>query len=73
MIHTGLPLPVLLCHGTQDDEIPESYGVDAFWFMQHGLRIPEQCLTYRRYQGLGHTITDAELDDTVSWLKHTLA
>lgn len=72
MIHTGLQLPIFWCHGAQDNEIPESYGADAVSFMRHTLSIPDQCLIYKRYDGLKHTINDAELEDTLSWLKYIL-
>lgn len=69
MIHTRLQLPVLWCHGTCDIEIPESYGLNAMSFLLRNLQIPEQYLTYRRYDGLAHTINDQELDDVVLWLQ----
>jgi len=72
MIHTGLHLPILWCHGTNDKDVPDSYGEDAISFIQHTLCIPEQCLTYKRYEGLAHAINDAELDDLASWLIQTL-
>jgi len=72
MIHTGLDLPILWCHGTNDNDVPESYGEDAISFIRHTLSIPEQCLTYRRYAGLAHAINDTELDDLTSWLIQTL-
>jgi len=72
MIHTGLYLPILWCHGTNDIEIPDSMGEDAISFMQHTLNIPEECLTYKRYENLAHMINDAELDDLASWLIQTL-
>jgi len=47
-------------------------GEDAISFMQHTLNIPEECLTYKRYENLAHMINDAELDDLASWLIQTL-
>jgi predicted esterase len=73
IIHTGLYLPILWCHGTNDMEIPVSMGEDAISFLHNILDIPEECLTYKRYEGLGHMINDAELDDLTSWLIQTLA
>lgn len=72
MIHTGLYLPILWCHGATDHDVPCSYGEDAISFMRHELYIPEECLTYKRYEDLAHTINDAELDDLTSWLIQTL-
>jgi lysophospholipase-2 len=54
-------------------EIPVSMGEDAISFLHNILDIPEECLTYKRYEGLGHMINDAELDDLTSWLIQTLA
>jgi len=72
MIYTGQYLPILWCHGANDNDIPDSYGEDAISFIRHSLYIPEQCLTYRRYEGLAHSINDAELGDLVSWLMQIL-
>jgi lysophospholipase II len=72
MIHTGLYLPILWCHGMNDNEIPHHYGEDAIFFMQHTLDIPEQHLTYKRYEGMAHAINDAELNDLALWLIQTL-
>lgn len=68
MIHTGQYLPILWCHGTSDIDIPETYGQDAFHFLRSMLHIPERCLNYRQYEGQGHIISDAELEDVASWL-----
>lgn len=72
MVHTGLELPILLCHGANDGDIPVSYGEDTISFLRHTLYLPDECLTYKRYEGLAHTINDAELDDLASWLTQTL-
>ena len=69
MTHTGLQVPILWCHGICDDEIPESYGLNAMSFLVRDLQIPERYLTYKRYDGLTHTTNDQELDDVVSWLQ----
>ena len=68
MIHRELRLPILWCHGTNDEEVPDSMGEDAISFMRDTLHIPEGCITYRAYDGLTHTINDAELGDVASWL-----
>jgi len=73
IIHTGLHLPILWCHGTGDMEIPVSMGEDAISFLHNILGIPEEFLTYKRYEDLAHMINDAELDDLTSWLIQTLA
>ena len=73
IIHTGLYLPILWCHGTNDIEIPVSMGEDAISFLHNILDIPEECLTYKRYEGLTHMINDAELDDLAFWLIQKLA
>jgi len=69
---TGLDLPVLWCHGANDNDIPDSYAEDAISFMRHTLQIPGQYLTYKRYEDLAHAINDVELDDLASWLLQTL-
>jgi hypothetical protein len=61
-------LPVLWCHGTNDNEIPTTYGEDAIAFMSGTLNIQDECIIYKSYEGLTHTTNDIELADVTAWL-----
>lgn len=41
-------------------------------FLRDVLRLPTAFLTFKRYEGLGHTINIAELHDAVLWLQGVL-
>jgi predicted esterase len=72
MIRRGLHLPILWCHGTNDNEIPAAHGMDAISFVRDTLQIQEEYITYKLYEGLSHRTNDAELADVASWLANIL-
>ncbi|XAR69364.1 Lysophospholipase [Bertholletia excelsa] len=58
-------LPILLCHGLGDDEVPYNHGVrSAQTLTSAGF----QNLTFRTYDGLGHYTIPEETDELCSWL-----
>ncbi len=52
--------------------IPTYYSEEAMAFLRDVLRLPTAFLTFRRYEGLGHTINTAEMHDVVIWLQSVL-
>lgn len=72
MLHAAPWLSVLWCHGMADDKIPIWHGHDALVFLRDSGRIPESQLQLYVYEGLKHTINDAEMKDVASWLKTIL-
>jgi hypothetical protein len=52
--------------------IPTYYSEEAMAFLRDVLRLPTAFLTFKRYEGLGHTINIAELHDVVIWLQSVL-
>ncbi|TEB18578.1 Phospholipase/carboxylesterase [Coprinellus micaceus] len=70
-ITLGPSFPILWCHGTDDREIPISYGRDAVEFIKalpgsDGSR--GNAVVIRTYSGLKHAINDAELADIAAFL-----
>ncbi|KAI0761692.1 lysophospholipase I [Trametes elegans] len=65
-------LPVFWAHGVEDIEIPLSYGQECATFLREELHIPEDKITFKMYEGLEHTVNDAELDDLAHWLSRHL-
>jgi len=41
-------------------------------FLRDVLRLPTAFLTFKRYDGLGHAVNNAEMLDVVSWLQSVL-
>jgi len=41
-------------------------------FLRDVLRLPSAFLTFRRYEGLGHAVNNAEMCDVVIWLQSVL-
>ena len=41
-------------------------------FLRDVLRLPTAFLTFKRYEGLGHTINRTEMHDVVIWLQNVL-
>ncbi|KAI8983357.1 lysophospholipase I [Trametes punicea] len=66
-------LPVFWAHGKEDMEVPLTYAEDGTSFLRNGLHIQEDKLVFKTYEGLGHAVNDAELDDLARWLSHVLA
>jgi hypothetical protein len=52
--------------------IPTNYLEEAMAFLRDVLRLPTSFLTFKRYEGLGHTINIDELHDVVIWLQSVL-
>jgi hypothetical protein len=52
--------------------IPTYYSEEAMAFLRDVLRLPTAFLTFKRYEGLGHTINITELHDVVIWLQSVL-
>jgi predicted esterase len=66
-------IPVLWCHGTSDDEIPLSYGEEAFAYLRTNLGLPSQIWNFQSYDELGHAIRTDELEDVAEWLVKILS
>ncbi len=41
-------------------------------FLRDVLRLPTAFLTFKRYEGLGHAVSNAEMYDVVIWLQNVL-
>lgn len=41
-------------------------------FLRDVLRLPTAFLTFKRYEGLGHTVNNTEMYDVVIWLQNVL-
>lgn len=65
-------LPVFWSHGAADNEVPVTYGEEGSGFLQRCLHIPEDKMVFKIYDGLGHDINDAVLDDFSEWLSNIL-
>ncbi|XP_021641104.1 uncharacterized protein LOC110635911 isoform X2 [Hevea brasiliensis] len=58
-------LPILLCHGTNDDVAPYNYGEKSAHVLNSaGFRH----LTFKPYDGLGHYTVPKEMDEVRNWL-----
>lgn len=58
-------LRIFIGHGTDDNRIPYQDGQSANEFLTSLHLKPE----FHTYQGMGHSISDAEMKDLVKWLK----
>lgn len=58
-------LNVFIAHGTADARLPFAGAKDARAFIETLGITPE----FHRYSGVGHTISEAEIDDLDAWLK----
>ena len=67
-ITLGPSFPILWCHGTDDKEIPISYGRDAVEFIKALPGSRGNGVIVRAYSGLQHAINDAELADIAAFL-----
>lgn len=65
-------LPVFWAHGVADTEVPLSYGQEAVDFLRESLHIPEDKVTFKKYEQLEHTVQEDELDDLAVWLTQLL-
>jgi predicted esterase len=72
IVHTEPYLPIFCGHGRNDAEIPTYYSEEAMAFLRDVLRLPSAFLTFRRYEGLGHAVNNAEMCDAVIWLQSVL-
>lgn len=61
------PLPILICHGTQDPVVPEMLGRKSLATLQDMGFAPE----YRAYP-MPHSVCPEEIDDIGDWLSRTL-
>ncbi|KAM5531519.1 hypothetical protein V8D89_014844 [Ganoderma adspersum] len=61
-------LPIFWAHGSADDEVPLPYGEECVSFLRNTLGIPSERVVFKTYEGLDHSINDAELDDLAEWL-----
>ncbi|KAI0367515.1 Phospholipase/carboxylesterase [Pilatotrama ljubarskyi] len=66
-------LPVFWGHGTADTEVPLLYAEECVSFLRESLNIPEDRVVFKKYEGLEHTVNDAELGDLTVWLSEILA
>ncbi|KAJ7225992.1 phospholipase carboxylesterase, partial [Mycena pura] len=58
-------IPILWCHGLDDEEIPIGVGENAVEYLREHLRDTVQ---FKTYPGLKHTINDNEVDDLLGWI-----
>ncbi|KAI0252726.1 Phospholipase/carboxylesterase [Lactifluus subvellereus] len=72
IVHTEPSLPIFCGHGKNDIEIPTYYSEEAMAFLRDVLRLPTAFLTFKRYEGLAHTINGAEMYDVVTWIQSVL-
>lgn len=72
IVHTEPYLPIFCGHGRSDAEIPTYYSEETMAFLRDVLRLPSAFLTFRRYEGLGHAVNNAEMCDVVMWLQSVL-
>ncbi|KAF8499060.1 Phospholipase/carboxylesterase [Russula emetica] len=72
IVHTRPYLPIFCGHGRNDVMIPTYYSEEAMAFLRDVLRLPTAFLTFKRYEGLGHTINITEMHDVVIWLQSVL-
>ncbi|KAI0666246.1 Phospholipase/carboxylesterase [Trametes maxima] len=68
MLQLEPSLPVFWAHGTADTDVPHSYGEEATTFLRDGLHIREDSIDFKTYEGLDHSVNDAELGDLATWL-----
>ncbi|TEB31542.1 alpha/beta-hydrolase [Coprinellus micaceus] len=77
-IYCAPPFPILWCHGTNDKEIPLSYGRDAEGFIKALSKegaspgLQAGVITFKTYEGLDHSTNDTELEDIAAWLSTQL-
>ncbi|CAN1814330.1 Acyl-protein thioesterase 2 [Linum perenne] len=58
-------LPILVTHGTSDDQVPYSYGEkSARWLCNAGFGR----LTFKRYDGIGHYTIPKEMEEVKNWI-----
>ena len=60
-----LPLAIFIGHGKEDTRLPFKDGTDADNLLQSLSLKPE----FHAYEGLGHTISAAEIEDLNAWLQ----
>ncbi|KAJ7748543.1 Phospholipase/carboxylesterase/thioesterase [Mycena maculata] len=60
-------VPILWCHGTADEQIPLAVAENGVAFLRAHVNTTPT-LRFRTYAGLGHTISDDEVDDLLAWL-----
>ncbi|KAI0358944.1 lysophospholipase I [Trametes cingulata] len=72
MLQIEPSLPVFWAHGTTDTEVPLSYAEECVSFLRESLHIPEDKVVFKKYEGLEHTVNEAELDDLAVWLSGLL-
>ncbi|XP_021627103.1 acyl-protein thioesterase 2 isoform X2 [Manihot esculenta] len=62
-------LPILVCHGTNDDVVSYNYGEQSANLL-HSAGF--QLITFKKYDGLGHYTVPTEMNEVHSWLKAKL-
>lgn len=72
MSHIEPCLPVFWGHGAEDTEIPEDMGEECIRFLKEGLNFSDDKITLKAYDGLGHAVSDQEVEDLAIWLRSTL-
>ena len=66
-------LPVFWAHGSADDEVPLLYGEECVSFLRNTLGMSSERVMFKIYDGLEHSVDDAELDDLAEWLAHIVS
>ncbi|KAI1786307.1 Phospholipase/carboxylesterase [Ganoderma leucocontextum] len=66
-------LPVFWAHGSADDEMPLPYGEECISFLRSTLNMPSERVVFKTYEGLDHSVNDAELDDLAEWLANVVS
>ncbi|KAH9982130.1 phospholipase carboxylesterase [Lactifluus volemus] len=72
IVHTEPCLPIFWGHGRNDTEIPTYYSEESIAFLRDVLRLPMALLTFKRYEGLAHTINGTEMCNVVAWIRGVL-
>lgn len=58
-------LPVLMCHGRQDEMVEPKHAEATFAELQ----TKHSCDAQLKWYGMGHTAVQEEIDDVVEWLR----
>ncbi|OBZ79816.1 Acyl-protein thioesterase 1 [Grifola frondosa] len=73
MIQMEPNLPVFWGHGNSDHEVPLHVAEECVSFLRDTLDLPDERLVFKTYEGLEHTVSEAEMDDLADWLLRVLA
>ncbi|KAG8831818.1 hypothetical protein FRC17_002523 [Serendipita sp. 399] len=78
MTDSARMLPIFFGHGTSDPVVQYQFGRRSYEHLKSALGFPEATgesisgLTWREYDGMGHSASEEELEDLNSWLEKVL-